>query len=174
MLTPDVVAVSKRCGRSRSTAWRRRFATEPGASTDAMRHLAGLHACATCSTIPRSKDIVLAGPAQGWMTDLTGRVVGINNGRPTLQLQDLVVALRAFPPGGKETPLIGCSIDPTPEGLAAMQEFLKSVGIHATPAQTQYIVDGLQTQPGATRTCRSTAFRPRRISPRSWSRPTTG
>ena len=90
----------------------------------------------------------MAGPAQGWMTDLTGRVVGISNGRPTLQLQDLVVALRAFPPDGKETNMIGCSIDPTQEGLAAMQRFLNQMGVRATPDQTQYIVDGLQTSLG--------------------------
>ena len=34
-------------------------------------------------------------------------------------------ALRAFPAGGGKTTLIGCSIDPTPEGLASMQNFLR-------------------------------------------------
>ena len=49
-------------------------------------------------------------------------------------LQDLVVALRAFPPNGRGTPLIGCSIDPTQQGLAAMQSFLRQIGSYAHPA----------------------------------------
>jgi hypothetical protein len=55
-------------------------------------------------------------------------VVGITSRRPTVQLQDLVVALRAFPEGKPATKVIGCSIDATREGLAAMQEYLRSVG----------------------------------------------
>jgi len=44
--------------------------------------------------------------------------------------------------------LIGCSIDPTQQGLAAMQQFLRSIGSTATPGDTQYIVSGLQTSLG--------------------------
>jgi hypothetical protein len=97
---------------------------------------------------PDTKDIVLAGPAEGWMTDLSGRVVGLNSGRPVVQLQDLVVALRAFPPDSQGAHLIGCSIDPTQEGLAAMQRFLRAQGSGAVPAQTAQIVHGLQTSLG--------------------------
>jgi hypothetical protein len=61
---------------------------------------------------------------------------------PVLELQDLVVALRAFPPQG-EGQAVFCSIDPTPEGLAAMQQFLRRIGAHATPANTRFIVNGL-------------------------------
>jgi hypothetical protein len=97
---------------------------------------------------PDTKDIVLAGPAEGWMTDLSGRVVGLSSGRPVVQLQDLVVALRAFPPDTQGAHLIGCSIDPTQEGLAAMQRFLRTYGSTAVPAQTAQIVQGLQTSLG--------------------------
>ena len=55
------------------------------------------------------------------MADLAGRVVGLTTGRPVVQLQDLVASLRMFPAGGKPTPVIGCSIDPTKEGEACMQ-----------------------------------------------------
>jgi hypothetical protein len=146
-LEPDVAAVSA-LRKVSLNRLEKAIRDRQGAPTDVMRHLAGLQRVRYIFFFPETKDIVLAGPAQGWMTDLTGRVVGITNGRPTLQLQDLVVALRAFPPGGKETPVIGCSIDPTAEGLAAMQDFLKSVGIHATPDQTQSIADGLQNSLG--------------------------
>jgi hypothetical protein len=99
-----------------------------GVPTDAMRNLAGLLRVRYVFYYPDSKDIVLAGPAEGWYTDLAGRVVGLTSRRPVIQLQDLVVAMRAFPPGGEATPLIGCSIDPTQEGLAAMRQFLASFG----------------------------------------------
>ncbi len=44
--------------------------------------------------------------------------------------------------------MIGCSIDPSPEGLAAMQRFLNSIGSYATPNDTQTIVEGLRTNLG--------------------------
>lgn len=119
-----------------------------GVLTEEMRFLAGLQRVRYVFFYPETKDIVIAGPAEGWMTDPTGRVVGLKNGRPTLQLQDLVVALRAFPPEGKETTLIGCSIDPTQKGLAAMQQFLASVGTMITPNQEEYIVSGIQNSLG--------------------------
>ena len=119
-----------------------------GAVTDEMQYLAGLQRVKYVFLYPDSGDVVIAGPAEGWTTDLSGRVVGITNGRPVVQLQDLVVALRAFPPQGKGTRLIGCSIDPTQQGLAAMQQFLRSIGSRATPADTQYITSGLQTSLG--------------------------
>lgn len=119
-----------------------------GVPTDEMRNLAGLLRLRYVFFYPESNDIVIAGPAEGWVTDPAQRVVGITSGRPVVQLQDLVVALRAFPPGQKGTSLIGCSIDPTTEGLAEMQRFLQSVGSRATPNDTAYIVNGLQTSLG--------------------------
>lgn len=119
-----------------------------GVPTDEMRYLAGLLRVRYVFFYPETKDLVIAGPAEGWVTSPSGRVVGITSGRPSVQLQDLVVALRAFPPDGKPARLIGCSIDPTQEGLAAMQQFLRSIGSRATPADTQYIAEGLQTSLG--------------------------
>jgi hypothetical protein len=97
-----------------------------GTLTDEMRYVAGLLRVRYVFYYPDSKDIVLAGPAEGWVRDATGRPVGMTTARPVVQLQDLVVALRAFPPGGKSTPQIGCSIDPTPEGLAAKDNYQRS------------------------------------------------
>ena len=42
-------------------------------------------------------------------------------------LEDLAVALRAFDPGKKDRPFLGCTIDPTQEGLARAMEFQKTV-----------------------------------------------
>lgn len=119
-----------------------------GVLTDPMRYLAGLLRVRYVFYYPETKDIVLAGPAEGWITDAYGRVVGISSWRPVIQLQDLVVALRTFPAGQKSQTVITCSIDPTQEGLAAMQSFLRKVGGFATPADTQRIVDGLRTSLG--------------------------
>jgi hypothetical protein len=56
-----------------------------------------------------------------------------------LQLQDMVVALRAFPPGKSAAQVIGCSIDPTQEGLAAMQQFLSGMGTTFMAGQEQMV-----------------------------------
>ena len=116
--------------------------------TDAMRHLAGLTRIQYVFCYPDSQEIVIAGPAEGWVENLAGRIVGLESARPTLLLEDLVVALRAFPPSGKQAGMVFCSIDPTQEGLARMQQFLLKMGGRATPRQTQFIVDGLQSSLG--------------------------
>ncbi len=122
-----------------------------GVLTDEMRYLAGLLRVHYVFFYPDSGDVVIAGPAEGWTTDPVGRAIGISSARPVIRLEDLCVALRAFPPGGSATKLIGCSIDPTQEGLAAMQRFLRSIGSGADPRdaqRTQFIVDGLQSNLG--------------------------
>jgi hypothetical protein len=109
-----------------------------------MRYLAGLTRIKYVFYYPETRDLVIAGPAEGYMHDLTGRVVGIVSGRSVLELEDLVVALRAYPPSGKRTGMIGCSIDPTAEGLARMQQTLMRLGGRATPRDTQHIAKSLR------------------------------
>ena len=116
--------------------------------TEDMLYLAGLQRIQYVFVYPETGDIVVAGPAEGWASDLSGRVRGITSGAPVIELQDLIVALRAFPPAGSETPVISCSIDPTQEGLANMQQFLTRLGARATPSQTRFIVDGLRKSLG--------------------------
>jgi hypothetical protein len=110
-----------------------------GAPTDEMRYLAGLLRVRYVFFYPDSHDIVIAGPAEGWMDDISGRIVGLTTGRPVVQLQDLVVALRAYPPGKDGVAMIGCSIDPTQEGLARMQAFLKSTSSSYMAGQEQMV-----------------------------------
>jgi hypothetical protein len=116
--------------------------------TDEMKSLAGLTRIQYLFYYPDTKDIVIAGPAEGWAPDLSGRIRGLTSGRPVVQLDDLVSALRAFPPGGKATSIISCSIDPTQEGLQRMQEFLRQIGSRATPGDTETIVTGLKQSLG--------------------------
>jgi hypothetical protein len=79
---------------------------------------------------------------------------GIDSGRPVIELQDLAVALRAFPQGDRsKKPLIYCSIDPTKEGLERMHEFLREIGgrigdPRKNPGQDQFIASGLRDRLG--------------------------
>lgn len=91
---------------------------------DDVRYLAGLQRVHYIFVYPEQKDIVLAGPAEGWKVNERGEVVGATSGLPTLKLDDLLVALQTVAAAGK-TP-ISCSIDPTPEGVQRVQAFLKT------------------------------------------------
>jgi hypothetical protein len=116
---------------------------------DAMQHLAGITRLEYVFCYPDSGDVVIAGPAEAWAEAPAGRKLGIESGRPVLELQDLIVALRAFAPGAdRDKPFIYCSIDPTPDGLSRMQQFLHEFGRRATPNDTQFIVDQLREKLG--------------------------
>ncbi len=116
--------------------------------TAEMLHLAGLTRLKYVFYYPDTHDVVLAGPAEGWMEDLAGRHRGLYSGRPVLELADLAVAMRAYPASGQDGPVIGCSIDPTPEGLARMQGFLANVGATVGPNDADFIVEGLRSNLG--------------------------
>lgn len=119
-----------------------------------MQHLAGLTRVQYVFCYPQSGDIVIAGPAEAWAEAPSGRMLAIDSGRPVLELEDLVVALRAFPPGDeKQKPFIYCSIDPTEEGLSRLHQFLNElhgrIGNPATnPGEDQFIVNGLRDRLG--------------------------
>ncbi len=120
-----------------------------GAGPDnAMQNLAGLTRIEYVFCYPESGDIVVAGPAEPWGEAPNGRKLGLESGKPIIELQDLIVALRAFAPASHDSPVIYCSIDPTPEGLQRMQQFLVQFGRQATPNDTQFIVDKLQESLG--------------------------
>ena len=87
-----------------------------------MEYLAGLSRITNVFYYPESKDIVIAGPAEGFFVNAMNQVVGMKSGRSTLRLEDLVVALRCFNPKGEKTSMISVSIDPTQEGLARFRD----------------------------------------------------
>jgi len=149
-LNPQVIKPSKlrKVSLNRLEAAVRAQLDKNSPPTDEMQFLAGLTRVRYLFYYPDTKDIVLAGPAEGWAADPAGRVCGIESGRPALQLQDLIVALRAFAPGERQAPVILCSIDPTPEGLSRMQQFLRGVGSQIQPGDTEMIVNGLRTSLG--------------------------
>jgi hypothetical protein len=87
-----------------------------------MLYLAGLTSITNVYFYPETNDIVIAGPAEGFYQDPNGRILGIESHKAVLRLEDLIVALRCFAPGGDKTSVIGCSIDPTQEGLKKFNE----------------------------------------------------
>lgn len=94
---------------------------------DTIRNLAGLQRLQYVFCYPDRSDIVIAGPAEGWLHDLAGRNVGLTTGQPVLALQDLLVALRAYPAGKRAQQFVGCTIDPPAEGLVRLQAFQKTI-----------------------------------------------
>src|SRR3954453_23518846 len=70
--------------------------------TDEMKALAGLTRVQYVFYYPDTKDIVIAGPAEGFFADFTGRLLGLASGRTVVELQDLAAARRSFPPAGKQ------------------------------------------------------------------------
>ncbi len=113
-----------------------------------MLALAGLTRVEYVFFYPESKDIVLAGPAEGTVEDPVGRLVGMQSGKPVVLLEDLVTALRAYAPGQKPTQVISVSIDPTPEGLTRMNQFLTAARANFNPADAQRIALSLKENLG--------------------------
>ncbi|MDR2643452.1 MAG: DUF1598 domain-containing protein [Planctomycetaceae bacterium] len=117
-----------------------------GVLNDEVRYLAGLTQIKYLFFFPDSKDIVIAGPAEGWYPGAEGMMVGRTTGKPICELQDLVVALRAFAPGKDAVDVIGCSIDPTSEGNANLQKFLRNN--HLDRNRINIFADGLRQSLG--------------------------
>lgn len=88
--------------------------------------LGGLERISYVLVDPERKDIVLAGPADKGVIDGQGNVVAAASGRPLMRLEDLVIAMASIDrarDGG-----IRCSIDPTPDGIAKLRNFLAAQG----------------------------------------------
>lgn len=111
-----------------------------GELPDEIRYLAGLQRIRYVLALPETGDIVLAGPAEGWRADAQGCIVGVHSGRPVMHLEDLLVALRSVELASR-TP-ISCSIDPTPEGVARLQQFFNGrTEIGPKPQETLHAIE---------------------------------
>lgn len=95
--------------------------------TDEMQKLAGLQRVKYVFASPNDQDILIAGPAEGWMEDLSGRVVGINTGKPTVLLCDLITAMRVFAPRRNVNTWVAISIDPTRDGMQRFKEYTRKM-----------------------------------------------
>jgi len=94
--------------------------------TDDLQNLAGLTRVEYVLVYPDQRDIVLAGPAEAWRIDEQATAVGKTSGQPVLQLDDLLVALRAAMQQRASGGAITCSIEPTKEGLTRYTRALAS------------------------------------------------
>lgn len=92
---------------------------------DDLIHLAGLYRIDLVWVDRENHDVILAGPAEAWEQTAGGDIVGRISRRPVLTLDDLIIALRYAFPEGQTDDFIGCSIDPTPEGIAALERMLR-------------------------------------------------
>ncbi len=93
-----------------------------------VEYLAGLTAVEYIVFDPAHRDVILVGPAEGWSLLPTGEVAGQKSQRPVVHLEDLITAIRyAFAKPGKD-PFIGCSIDPTPQGMARYAAYMNGLG----------------------------------------------
>ena len=102
--------------------------------TPELQNLAGQTRVEFVLLYPDERDIVLAGPAEGWKIDDHGNVVGRESDKPVLQLDDLVVALRAAREQVKTGELITCSIDPSEEGSKRFARLVNSRDWEVTKA----------------------------------------
>lgn len=93
--------------------------------TEDVLYLAGLQRVEYVFVYPEQHDIVLAGPAEGWVVREDATVVGKTSGKPVLQLEDLLTALRTTE-AARQQP-ISVSIDPTPEGEVRLNRLLSEV-----------------------------------------------
>ena len=113
--------------------------------TDELQNLAGLQRIEYVFVDPEAKDIVLAGPAEGWRISDDGHVVGNRSGQAVLQLDDLIVALRTSKAAATGRG-ITCSIDPTEEGLARFQRLMRSRGLAINEATVARLEEAIGPQ----------------------------
>jgi hypothetical protein len=95
-----------------------------GVITEEMKYLAGIQRIEHVFYFPESGDIVVAGPAEGWFPGYEGAMIGRGTLQPVCELQHLITALRAYAPNKEGEKIVSCSIDPTPEGIARLQQFV--------------------------------------------------
>ena len=91
--------------------------------TISMQLLGGLTSIKHVFVYPEDQEIVIAGPAEGWKYNDNGLPIGVESGKPVMQLDDLVTVLRAFSANGQK--FFSCSINPREEGLKNLKGFVE-------------------------------------------------
>ncbi|MCA9071960.1 MAG: DUF1598 domain-containing protein, partial [Planctomycetaceae bacterium] len=93
-----------------------------------VEHLAGLTSVQFVIFDPEHQDVILVGPAEPWKQTPMGEVVGAKSNRPVLHGEDLIAALRYAFAQKTVDPFIGCSIDPTPDGVQRYAAYMSRLG----------------------------------------------
>ncbi len=110
---------------------------------DDILKLAGLLRVQYVFAYPDQNDIVIAGPAQGWIEEPGGRAVGMTTGRPVVLLEDLLTALRVFTIDKPNDIWVGCSIGSTAAGMERLKELQRKMPRRVPPEQEQAIAAGI-------------------------------
>ncbi len=97
--------------------------TEGRSVVETMKNLAGLTQIKVVVVDPETHDVLIGGTAEAWKYDTNGNPVGVESGRPMLQLDDLVTVLRTFSNDGQQN--FGCSFNPRQEGLKQLQTYVE-------------------------------------------------
>ena len=101
-----------------------------------LQFMAGLQRIEYVILSPETNDVIIAGPGEGWKLDDDGNVVGVNSGRPVIQLEDFLVAMRSAD-RARSGQGISVSIDPTEEGIQKLQQLFNSMGSFRPDMQTK-------------------------------------
>lgn len=112
--------------------------------SDEIKYVAGLTGIEYVFFFPETRDVVLAGPAEGFVVDVSGRPIGMNSGRCVVELQDIIAALRSFPPEGKAANSIVVSIDPTQDGLARLNQYMAEMAPKLRPQDDERFAAGMR------------------------------
>jgi hypothetical protein len=89
-----------------------------------VRFLGGMTKLRYVFVFPEEKDLIIAGDVEPYDAVNGARPAGLITGRPLLQLDDLVVALRTVGPGNGNN-AFGCSIDPPPGAMQKISDIIK-------------------------------------------------
>lgn len=112
-----------------------------------VRFLAGLNTIKYVLIYPESGDVVLAGPADAWQQLPSGDIVCRRSNRPVLQLDDLIASLRYAFANHAVDGFMGCSIEPTEQGLKGHSAYVKRLaGMNGS--QIPQIVEGMEQAMG--------------------------
>jgi len=111
---------------------------------DEVRYLAGIQRIQYVFVYPDKNDIVLAGSGEGWQVDERGNMVGKTTGRPVIEFDDLLVALRTAESAAQGG--IACSIDPTQEGLQRVRAYMTTPS--PTKADPESFARGMEKELG--------------------------
>lgn len=105
--------------------------------------LAGLTGIHSVVILPAAQDVVIAGTAEGWYEDASGRHLGLTTGAPTILLEDLVTALQQFHPVQPRGNWVGCSIEPRAQALADLKQFNRTIPKSVSQSAKQQVVSNV-------------------------------
>lgn len=112
---------------------------------ETLQFLEGLTQVRYILAYPQERDLFIGGPAEPWERGNNTQPRGSRTGRPLLQLDDLVVALRLAGTRGKIAPF-GCSIDPSPDSIQRAQEVLRQFDYRASRQLAAAIAEAIGPQ----------------------------